>query len=246
MTAYACGLDPGSQPRGRSIVGMSKVLIAGTVVLSIASLGALLVTAQDAKPAQPAGAAPQLPPGMTQEMFDRMMADMTTAGQPSAMHAWLAKGVGEWTGPSKSWFAPETKPAEMQVTMVTRSVLGGRFFETTFAGSCPEMGDFEGHGTMGYDNTAGTFQAGWADNMGTAMMTGTGSLSSDGKSLTVNYSYTCPARKKVTRIREVLTYPTPTTMHMQMFGEDIMTGKEYLLMESKLERKPQQVAAPGR
>ncbi len=107
----------------------------------------------------------------------------------------------------------------------------------------PGMGPFNGFGLYGFDNVSQKFQGVWIDNMGTGMMTGTGELSSDGKTLTWTYNYTCPMLKKPTTMREVDRITGKDTRTMEMFGTDPVTGKEYRMMEVLLTRKAGSTAA---
>lgn len=217
----------------------------------IATLGATALTsmfvvqsfAQDTKkpaaPTAPAAATAaqdqgdfQLPPGMTQEEFEACMA----AGQPGEMQAWLCEDAGTWNGTSKMWMSPDSEPAVSTCSMTATPILGGRFIETTFTGEIPGAGPFEGRGLVGYDNAAGKFQSTWCDTMGTGIMVGEGELSSDKKTLTINYSYFCPMAKKMCSMRESVTRTSKNEQVFRMWMTDIASGKEYMMMEATYTR----------
>jgi len=112
----------------------------------------------------------------------------------------------------------------------------GRFTRCEVKGDMPMMGKFEGLGVYGYDNVAKQFQASWVDNMGTGMMTGTGELSKDGKTLTWTMHFNDPMTGKATVMREVDTYTADDALTMEMYGPG-PDGKEAKMMEIKCTRK---------
>ena len=99
------------------------------------------------------------------------------------------------------------------------------------------MGRFNGFGLYGFDDVSQNFVSTWIDSMGTGMMTGTGELSADGKTLTWSYTYNCPITKKPAPIREVETITGDNTRTLEMFGLDPRTGKEFRMMRIELTRK---------
>lgn len=178
-------------------------------------------------------AMPALPPGMT-------AADMQAcaeAATPGPMHEYLMKGAGVWSGKSKMWMAPGMEPSTTEMTSTISSMMDGRFVKCEVAGDMPGMGPFSGLGMYGYDNVSKKFQATWLDNCGTGMMTGTGELSSDQKTMTWTYNYTCPITKKLSVMREVQTRTGADAMTMEMYGPDPKTGKEFKMMEVAFTRK---------
>ncbi len=98
------------------------------------------------------------------------------------------------------------------------------------------MGPFTGLGFNGYDNTAQKYVSIWLDNTNTGIMTGNGTMSSDGSTLTWNYNYTCPITKKASVMREVEHFTGDNSMTMEMFGPDPKSGKEYKMMHIDLSR----------
>lgn len=195
--------------------------------------------AQPAKnaPAQPAKQAdhptPPLPPGWTE-------ADMiacTEAGTPGKMQEHLAAGAGTWTGKTTMWMAPGTEPMTTESTSTVKMIMDGRYAECEWKSDMPGMGPFHGRGIYAYDNTAQKFQSTWIDNHSSGIMMGTGELSPDGKTLTWNFTYTCPITKKPTTMREVETITGPNSRTMEMFGVDPKSGKEFKMMSVELSRK---------
>jgi hypothetical protein len=183
----------------------------------------------------------QLPPGWTQEDMQACI----DAGTPGENHEHLAKAVGQWTGQSKMWMAPNTEPITSECSTKITSIMDGRFTQVETKGSTP-MGPFNGLGTYGYDNVTKKFQSTWIDNCGTAIMVGTGELSSDGETMTWVYNYTCPITKKPTTMREIERQTGKDSCTLEMYGIDPKSGKEFKMMEIAMTRKPgSQATATG-
>ena len=68
-------------------------------------------------------------------------------------------------------------------------------------------------------------------------MTGTGTLSADGKTMTWNYNYHCPITKKPAVMRQVETNTGPNAKTLEMFGNDPKSGKEFKMMSMEMARK---------
>ncbi len=218
---------------------MHRTRLVCSIALGSLALCTAALLAQDTKKnhtppptATPAQAATppesQLPPGMTPEMMQQMM----EAATPGPMQAYLCEDIGEWVGACSMWMSPNATPTTSKSSMNVRSVLGGRFIHQEAKGDMGEWGLFEGFGMVGFDNAKGEFQATWADSMGTGMMYGTGSLSSDKKVLTINYTYYCPMSKKNCAFRQSYTRNDNGTKTMRLWGASAETGEEYKMMET--------------
>lgn len=196
---------------------------------------------QPSKQAAPAHA-PELPPGMSAADMQACM----EAGTPGPMHQHLLDAVGVWHGKSTMWMTPAAEPLKSECVSTITSAMDGRFTKCEMQGDMPGMGPFNGFGISGYDNVAKKFQASWIDNCGTGIMNGTGELSSDGKTLTWNYTYNCPITRKPAVMREVDRRTGKDTMTMEMYSTDPGTGKEFKMMEIAFTRKPGTTAAATR
>lgn len=206
------------------------VLIAATATGTLACS-----TVQDSKPAAPAipAAPPALPPGMTQEETDAYAAGAT----PGEMHAWLAGNAGTWTGVSRNWSAPDTEPMSSDTTLVATMELGGRYLHNSVSAEWPGIGPFDGRGTIGYDNSQRMFVATWCDNMGTGIMTGSGQLAADRKTLTITYTFFDPASRKPTTMRETMVRETDDRIWVRLWMTNPKTGADFLMMETTYTRK---------
>jgi hypothetical protein len=209
----------------RKLIALSSIALVGAVVL-LGSLAAADDPSKDAKPAAANMPEMKLPPGWTQEDMQACAA----AATPGKMHEQLKQYVGTWYGKTTMWMAPGTEAQNSECTGTYSPMLDGRFVKCEMSGDMPGMGPFNGFGVYGFDNVSQKFQATWIDNCGTGMMTGTGQLSDDGKTMTWTFNYNCPIAKKQVSMREVDTLTSSTTRKMEMFGPDPKTGKEYKMM----------------
>ncbi|GMV26699.1 MAG: hypothetical protein AMXMBFR58_27300 [Phycisphaerae bacterium] len=224
---------------------MKRIVRIGLV--GVASLSASLVFAQPAKdtrtqPAKPAdktaqpagqpGQQPPLPEGWT----DADMQACIEAGTPGQEHAFLAESVGTWSSKCTMWMTPGGEPMKSEGTTTVQSIMDGRFITIDMKGEMPGMGPYTGFSIVGYDNVAKKFQATWVDNMGTTMAIGTGDRSSDGKTMTWSYTYTCPVNKKPTTMREIHKQVSKDSKVIETYATEPKSGKEFKMMEVELTR----------
>jgi hypothetical protein len=175
----------------------------------------------------------KLPPGWTMEDMQACIA----AGTPGKMHEHLAKDVGIWQGKSTMWMAPNTEPMKSECKLTVTPMMAGRYYKGEVAGEMPGMGPYNGFGINGFDNVSQKFVSTWIDDQGTGIMTGTGELSADGKTLTWNYTFNCPIVKKPVVMRQIETWTSPTTKTLEMHGPDPKSGKEYKMMSIEFTKK---------
>ncbi len=182
------------------------------------------------KPAQPEM---KLPPGWTMEDMQACM----VAGTPGKMQELLTKDAGKWEGENTMWMAPGAEPVKTKSVTTITPIMDGRFVKLEMAGEMPGMGPFNGLGYYGFDNVTQKFVGTWLDNTSTGIMTGTGELSSDGKTMTWTYNFSCPLAKKSVTMREIDTTLGPNKKKMEMIGPDPKTGKEFKMMSIELTKK---------
>jgi hypothetical protein len=172
----------------------------------------------------------QLPPGWTMEDMQAMMA----AGTPGEMHKRLAQDVGTWSTKSQMWMQPGAEPMECVGTATVKPLMDGRYIQVEMSGEMPGMGQFNGVGIYGYDNVKQEFVSCWFDNHSTGIMNGTGEMSDDGKTITWNYSGTCPITRKPIEVKDVETVTGPNTKVIESFAPDRKTGEVYKMMRIEL------------
>jgi hypothetical protein len=211
-----------------------KKLFASSLVAAFGLAVAVvsIAHADPAKDTKPAGLPPdfKLPKGWTLEDLQTCMA----AGMPGEMHKKLAQDIGKWKGTQKMWMGPDSEPSKSDCTSTVTPLMEGRYVKVDFASEIPGMGAYTGLGVVGYDNVSKQFQATWIDNHGTGISFGKGELSPDGKTLTINYEFTCPLTRKAATMRQVETYKSANSKVMEMFGTDPKSGKEYKMMSIEM------------
>lgn len=201
-------------------------ILAFSVVVAAAGTFALAQNKKDQEP--------QLPPGWTEADMQACM----EAGTPGPQHQRLAENVGVWNGKVTMWMAPGTEPTKSECTSTITSVMDGRFTKCEVNGEMPGMGPFNGFALYGYDNVTQQYQSSWISNCSTNIMVGTGKASSDGKTLTWQYTHSCPINKKPTTMREVERRTGKDSFTLESFGTDPKSGKEFKMMEIAFTRKP--------
>jgi hypothetical protein len=214
-----------------------KRLFAPALVVAVGLatvVGSLAIADSSSSDAQSAGQPEmQLPPGWTAEDMQACM----LAATPGEMHKYLASDVGVWHGNTTMWMAPDTEPMTSECTFTVTPMMDGRYTKCEISGEMPGMGPYDGFGITGFDNVAQQFVSTWVDNHSTGIMFGTGKLSSDGKSMSWNFTVNCPITKKPTVLREVDTVTGPNTKTLELFGSDPKTGKEFKMMSIELTKE---------
>jgi len=87
------------------------------------------------------------------------------------VHLGLASLVGNWEGPTKTWFEPDIVADESPMTGKMSAILDGRFILHEYSGRL--MGKpFEGVAIYGFDLATNKFQSAWVDSfhMSTGIM----------------------------------------------------------------------------
>lgn len=182
--------------------------------------------------AEPKQDKPQGAPQMSGPEMEAMMKAMT----PGEQHKQLAQMAGDWTFTQKFWMAPGQPPGESSGTMHAETMMGGRYVEHHWKGSF--MGQpFEGRGTDAYDNVTEQYVSSWIDNMGTGIMTQTGTCEDGGKKCTYSGSVSDPMTGGPTTMRSVITWKDNDTFTNEMYGKDPASGQEMKMMEITAKRK---------
>ena len=169
------------------------------------------------------------------KMHKEMMAKWQEYAMPGAGHKALDPLVGNWDYTITWWETPDSQPQKSTGTSEVKWIMGGRFLEQTANGT--SMGqEFQGMGIMGYDNMKKEYIGAWIDNMGTGMMTSTGTYDPSTKSFTEKGTFSCPQEGGDKSFRGVTTLVSPDKYTYEMYaaGKD---GKESRMMEIVYARK---------
>ncbi len=90
------------------------------------------------------------------------------ASKPGVNHAKLDFLEGDWKIRIQYQLRPGSNPESASGTATFRWILGKRFMEQKVDGK-GIAGNFEGHGTIGYDNVLGHFVGVWVDTMNSGL-----------------------------------------------------------------------------
>ena len=193
------------------------------ITLVVASLGvASVALAADA-------------PAPTAQQKD-MMEKMAKAATPGPQHQMLAKMAGDWNATVKYQMDPSQPWQEEHSTSTVTSLMDGRYSQEVTSGSM--MGQpFSGMGITGYDNVTGKFISTWIDNMGTGMLSSTGTIDKSGKVINWVGSMSDPVTGKPTKERMVTTFADDDHHTFEMYGTPPGGKKEMKMMVIEYSRK---------
>ena len=206
-----------SSRSSRSWTGRCVIVAAGLV----AALTALPLAAQSGQqPAKPQ-AAPQ--------MSGADMAEMMKTAAPGEHHKRLNEFVGHWTTHTKMWMAPGQPAMESDGTMDADWIMGGRYLVAHHKGIMMGM-PFEGQEIDGYDNLSGKYVQSWIDNMGTGIISLSGSCDDAAcKSVTTSGEMTDPMTKEKGIYKSVTTYLGPGSFKYESYW--VANGNSTKMME---------------
>lgn len=154
-----------------------------------------------------------------------------TPGDP---HKMMADEVGTWTNDMTFWHEPDGKPTKSVYTSEVKMLMGGRYQQSSFKGDMMGM-QFEGLGTLAYDNSTKEYTSTWIDNVGTGMMVMKGKMEPGSNVIELKGEMVDPVYNKVRPCREVYTIVDENTRKMEMYCTK--SGKEFKSMEILMKRK---------
>ena len=205
-----------------------RVLIA-LLALALASPAA----AADKAPKSPKTAAPKTTAtapsaDASQAQMDAMMAEMAKYATPGPIHNDFMKPLeGTWKTVQTTYMGQE--PQTSEGTCTRKMIMGGRFLESTHAGSFAGT-PFEGMELLGFDMRKNTFSDVWIDNMGTSMAFSTGGTYDPAtKTLTMQASMDDPMTGKPTPFKMVVHVVDANKHTFSMIGT--RDGKDFTEME---------------
>jgi hypothetical protein len=152
---------------------------------------------------------------------------------PGPAHAALKNLVGTWDATVKSYMGPEA--TESKGTSTYELVADGRYLQEHATGNMMGM-EFHGYGTVGYDNMLKKYVGTWIDNMGTGIMTMTGTSPDGGKTINWDATGSDPITGKVQKYNSTMKMVSADQYHFEMSGPG-MDGKVGKLMEITYNRR---------
>ncbi|MGG5810849.1 DUF1579 family protein [Falsiroseomonas sp. CW058] len=126
------------------------------------------------------------------ETLDRLTAHVAAPGQPcpgalppSPEHGWLHRMLGDWRQETECRMGPDAPPMQATATERVRS-LGGYWVVGEGEGAMPGGGHARWTVTLGWDQGARTFRGSFVGSMMPHMFVYAGTLSPDGRTLTLD------------------------------------------------------------
>jgi hypothetical protein len=176
--------------------------------------------------------APKAPSADQQAMWDKMV----KAATPGPPHEMFKKMAGEWSTTVKFQSDPTQPMQESQGTSTITTLMDGRYCQEVATGQM--MGQpFSGMGILGYDNVMGRYVSTWIDNMGTGIMTGTGTADASGKVIKWSGTMSDPVTGKPSKERMVTTITDDDHYTFEMYGTPPGGKKEMKMMTIQYSRK---------
>lgn len=167
---------------------------------------------------------------MTPEEQEAMMKAMA----PGEHHQHLARFAGKFEASVTTWMAPGGPAQESKGTSESTMILGGRYLQDVVKSNFAGM-PFEGMGITGYDNISQQYCFAWVDNMGTGIMTATGTCSDGGKTITFEGKVSMPGVPVPVPFKEVLKWVDETTHVFEMYMAS-EKGEMFKTMEATYKR----------
>ncbi|MGZ8832690.1 MAG: DUF1579 domain-containing protein [Thermoanaerobaculia bacterium] len=163
------------------------------------------------------------------------MAQWQTFMTPSEGHKMLDGMVGTFDATVKMWMQPGAPPTTSTGVSRNEWVLGKRYIQENFSGTFMNT-PFQGIGYTGYDNGKKVYVGTWIDNMGTGVMTSTGTTTDNGKTWTFKSVSTDPMTGKDTPGESRITVADNDHHTMEMWGP-APDGKMFKMMQIDYTRR---------
>jgi len=164
------------------------------------------------------------------------MDKMAKAATPGPQHEMFKKMAGEWTTSIKLQMDPSQPAQESQGAATITTLMDGRYCQEQATSQM--MGQpFSGMGIYGYDNVLGKYVATWIDNMGTGIMSSTGTADASGKVIKWDSTMSDPITGKPSKERMVETIVDDNHYTLEMYGTPPGAKKEMKTMTIAYTRK---------
>ncbi len=172
-------------------------------------------------------------PGKVDEQA--MMEAWTKAMTPGKNHELLKRMNGEWTTTMKAFMGgPDQPPMTSSGKATISSIMGGRYSKQEYSGNM--MGtEFQGLGITGFDNIRKLFVGSWVDSAGTGILTMTGGISPDEKTLTMFGQMDEPMTGEIGKtVKWVTEFKTADSFTFTAY--EVLYGKEFVAFQIEYAR----------
>lgn len=156
---------------------------------------------------------------------------------PGPQQQMMATAVGTWNVNTTLWVYPGAQPMTSTGTLVNEMLYGGRYLQGKVTSNADRNGSpFEGMFITAYDNATQTFQNMWIDNGSTGIHNTSGTISADGKTLTMTGTSTDLVTGKPSSVREVITFNNANSTTWEFYKTLAETGNEFKMMQIEYTR----------
>lgn len=155
--------------------------------------------------------------------------------KPIAEHEWLHQLVGDWAVSSEMHMGPDEPPVTSTGTEKV-TMLGGLWAYVEGEGTMPNGEVMQYKSAIGYDLTFKEYRGCWFASVSSHLWKYQGSLSSDGKTLTLNCEGPHMQKDNATaNYRDVIEIVNDSTRTLTSFGQDD-DGNWHQFMRSTMTR----------
>jgi hypothetical protein len=156
---------------------------------------------------------------------------------PGAPHKMMETAVGTWNVNSTLWVYPGAEPITSTGTLVNEMLYDGRYLQGKVFTNADKLGtSFQGTFITAFDNSTQTYQNVWIDNGSTGIHSTSGTMSADGKTLTLTGTSTNLMTGKPVNIREVITFNNSSSTTWEFYRTDSGTSNEFKMMQIEYTR----------
>ena len=111
--------------------------------------------------------------------------EMGMGTRPIKEHEWLQKLIGKWRVEAEMWMGPGQPKVRSEGTEIVKSV-GGLWAFAERTGTLPDGSSVTTYATLGYDVSFKEYRGCWFGSMSSHLWKQTGTLSADGKVMTLD------------------------------------------------------------
>jgi hypothetical protein len=137
---------------------------------------------------------------------------------PNEVHQLFKTYTGDFDMEITMWPEEGKDPIKVKVASAQQMILGGRFLELRQSGTMMGM-DYQSTTTIGYNTVSKAVDLITINNMGTGILSLSGSWNPEIKEAVVSGQMISPGEKKVIKIRQVIHFPNKNTISIENYDQ---------------------------
>jgi hypothetical protein len=143
---------------------------------------------------------------------------------PAEVHEMLKTYTGDFTMEITMWMAANQEPQVVTVQSSNKMILGGRFLEMTQTGNMMGM-NYNSITTIGFNNSDKSLALTTLTNMGTGILSLTGSWDEKAKVGQLTGKLTNPVTKNPIQVRQTIGFPDNDTILIENYDQEEGTNE---------------------